>query len=161
MGKCADCVHFDTSYETKHFLGATTYGCTLLKIYVTRDGSCNSFQEKPKYNPGSGSSGCFLTSACVEYQGKADDCEELTALRKFRDEYMKPTENGQKLVKEYYEVAPEIVKNINASDKKDTYYKYIAEVVDKCVRLIKAEENERVLNEYKFMVQNLKKEFEL
>ncbi len=87
--------------------------------------------------------------------------EEIAALKKFRDEYMKSTEEGQKLVKEYYEVAPKIVEKIEASDKKQIYYQYIYEVVGKCVGLIGCGENERTLNEYKFMVINLKKEFNL
>lgn len=31
------------------------------------------------------SSGCYLTSACVNAKGLPDDCEELTVLRNFRD----------------------------------------------------------------------------
>ena len=58
-------------------------------------------------------------------------------------------------------MAPKIVESINASGKKDEYYKYINKVVDSCVKLIDLKEYERVLNEYKFMVLNLKKEFSL
>ncbi len=131
---------------------------------VEPKGSCSHFSARMDYNNSgysSGSSGCFLTSACVEYLGKDDDCAELTALRKFRDSYMKSTEEGKKLVEEYYSVAPKIVESINASGKKDEYYKYINKVVDSCVKLIDLKEYERVLNEYKFMVLNLKKEFSL
>ena len=102
--------------------------------------------------------GCFLTSACVEYLSKPDDCEELTTLRKFRDNYMKSTENGKRLVEKYYEIAPEIVNRINASEKKDKYYQYIKEVIDKCVEFIGHSEYERALTEYKFMVKNLETE---
>ncbi len=103
----------------------------------------------------------FLTSACVEYLGKSADCEELTALRNFRDTYMKSTEEGSKLVEEYYEIAPKIVEKINASDKKELYYRYINTVIDKCVCLIKHKELEKTLNEYKSMVLFLKKDTEI
>lgn len=74
---------------------------------------------------------------------------------------MKSTKDGNALVKQYYEIAPKIVEQINASDKKETYYNYIYEVIEKCVKLIELKEYERTLNEYKFMVENLKKEFSL
>ncbi len=106
-------------------------------------------------------SGCYLTSATVDYYGKADDCEELNALRAFRDGYMKTAEGGEELIKDYCEVAPKIVELINSSDKKDKYYKYISEVVEKCVKLISMKENERALTEYKFMVENLKTELKI
>lgn len=32
--------------------------------------------------------GYILTTACVEYKGLSDDCEELTVLREFTDNYM-------------------------------------------------------------------------
>ena len=123
---------------------------------------CSGFRNKyPGSSSSSGSSGCFLTSACVEFMGKSDDCEELTVLRSFRDGYMKSVDGGDGLIKEYYAVAPKIVERINASDKKSIYYTYISEVVEKCVKLISLKENERALSEYKFMVENLKKEFEI
>ncbi len=104
---------------------------------------------------------CTLITECLKYKGMSEDCEELTTLRKFRDEYLKSTKEGRKLVEEYYAVAPKIVEKINASDKKDKYYQYIYEVIEKCVKLIERGENERTLKEYKFMVTNLKKEINL
>lgn len=59
---------------------------------------------------GSGGSWCFITTAICEDSGLPDDCEELTLLRKFRDEYMGRTEPLKALVKEYYETAPKIVR---------------------------------------------------
>lgn len=51
---------------------------------------------------------CFITTAVCTQLGKADDCEELTAMRKLRDEYA--LTNGFKHeVDEYYEKAPKIV----------------------------------------------------
>ena len=103
-------------------------------------------------------SDCFLTSACVEYLGKPDDCEELTSLRSFRDGYMKSIKGGEELVKEYYEVAPKIVEVIEKSEKKNEYYSYIYTVIEKCVHLIAQGDNEKTLEEYKKMVVTLQKE---
>ena len=155
MARCENCRYFnDNDREDASTYDA--YWCALKGKYVLSWDSCSSFES----NEGGGS-GCYLTSACVDYLGKADDCEELTALRKFRDTYMKSTEGGQKLVEEYYAVAPEIVNRINSSGKKEYYYAYINGVIDKCVKLISQNENEKTMQEYVSMVEFLRKEFSL
>lgn len=159
MGTCRDCVY---GKKQEGILGS--WYCTFTTdrhgyfINVSASHSCDHFEERPSV--GKTNSDCFLTSAMVDYYGKADDCEELTVLRSFRDSYMRKSADGDKLIKEYYEVAPKIVECINASGKKEKNYQYISEVVDKCVKLIALQENERALTEYKFMVENLSKEFE-
>ncbi len=66
--------------------------------------------------------GCFLTTATVGAIGLADDCWELQTLRKFRDNVLKTTSKGRLLVKEYYDIAPDIVDRINArSDAADIW----------------------------------------
>ncbi|MEM1277149.1 MAG: CFI-box-CTERM domain-containing protein [Pseudomonadota bacterium] len=52
---------------------------------------------------------CFLTTACVEMLGLDDDCFELRALRRYRDEVMLRTKHGRALVEVYREVAPKIL----------------------------------------------------
>lgn len=118
-----------------------------------KDGKLNSLTE----NGGD----CFLTSACVQYAGKSDDCVELTTLRRFRDSYMRQTQIGRALIDEYYQVAPKIVQRINTSNKQETYYSYINEVIDRCVNFIENGENEKALTEYRFMTLNFKKIFEI
>ena len=133
---------------------------------VDEYGSCNKFDEECNESnmgyrgssSGSGSSGCFLTSACVEYLGKEDDCTELSALRNFRDEYMKQTEEGKKLVDEYYKVAPQIVKFIDSSSQKNDYYQYIYGVICECMELLKKDNNDAIVEAYKNMVLRLKEE---
>lgn len=147
MPKCEDCAYF---YVTDNVV-FNKYACELFKRYVRRDDSCSSFVAKP-----SGGRGCFLTSACVNYLGKADDCEELTALRAFRDEYMGNTPEGKALVKEYYEVAPKIVEAIDASSDRAGYYEYINEVITRCVKLISEKKYDETQQEYIKMVQKLK-----
>lgn len=151
MGLCSSCKYLDkgkiiSGPETGYYMN---YLCTYHGKYVNGGNSCSDFEEKE---------GCFLTAACVDFLGKPDDCQELTALRNFRDTYMKSTEEGQKLVEEYYQVAPLIVEKINSSDKKELYYRYISLVIDKCVCLLSRNELEKTLDEYKSMVLFLKKE---
>lgn len=56
---------------------------------------------------------CLLTTACVRARGLGDDCIELQTLRTFRDEYVKGLPGGQEAIREYYEIAPAIVRAID------------------------------------------------
>jgi hypothetical protein len=172
MGHCEDCDNFEYRCEDYDEFDRYDYRknwCKFYKRVVSRTGSCKMFSEALSFSnsgykddsPKKKSDDCFLTSALVSYLNKPDDCDELTTLRRFRDEYMKSTEEGTQLVDEYYKIAPIIVEKIETSGKREVYYKYINEVVERCIKLFNINENERVLNEYKFMVINLKKEFAL
>jgi hypothetical protein len=59
--------------------------------------------------------GCFITEACAESLGLADDCYELTTLRNFRDTYM--STNAESLIDEYYDTAPKVVAFIKRQGK--------------------------------------------
>ena len=169
MGTCKDCVFCRKTDDNLIF---NRYYCIYSSDvygryrYVEGNATCNNFRprstpENSGYTGGSSSSGCFLTSACVDYMGKADDCEELTALRAFRDSYMTSFEAGKALVEEYYRIAPAIVEKINQSNKKAEYYAYIYEEISLCLVLIKENQNELVLERYQKMVINLKNKFEI
>lgn len=57
---------------------------------------------------------CFITTAVCELENKPDDCPELTILRAFRDEVMMNHSEWSLLVREYYRIAPSIVRRIQA-----------------------------------------------
>ncbi len=107
----------------------------------------------------SSSSGCFLTSACVEAMGLPDDCRELTALRRYRDEYLASQPCGQCEIAEYYRVAPPIAARIKAQpDAMDVFSRLYDELVVPCVRLIDAGEMEAAHTLYRQHVLTLKAE---
>ncbi len=58
---------------------------------------------------------CFLTTACVEHIGLADNCFELEALRQFRDTRLALMPGGREDIELYYRVAPAIVAHIETS----------------------------------------------
>ena len=91
--------------------------------------------------------------------GKPDNCEELTALRRFRDTYMKSTENGRKSVEEYYSIAPKIVAQIDKSADKDSVYNEIYGVIVKCIADIERGNNAFAEQRYCDMVNSLKLRF--
>lgn len=154
MASCYDCTYFTWSngepYCNKYF----NYQSSDYAKY----NQCAGFSRKSSSSSSSGG-GCFLTSACVGYMGKADDCEELTVLRKFRDTYMKSTEAGRRLVEEYYAIAPKIVAGIDSSADRGTVYAGIYDVIVKCIADIESGNNASAEQRYCDMVNDLKSKF--
>lgn len=95
-------------------------------------------------------SGCYLTSACMSAHGVNfyDDCKELTILRKFRDTYLKDKYPDK--IKEYYNIAPLIVTEINKEPDNNTIFKNMYEhLVSPCCDLIEKGLLEEAYNKYK------------
>lgn len=105
-------------------------------------------------------SGCYLTSACVEALNLADDCDELTKLRLFRDNYLVLTEEGRRDIIDYYNHAPLVVEAINQlPDKIRIYEQIYHELVLKCVGLIDNGELFQAYTLYKNYVLYLKSRY--
>ncbi|WP_052807247.1 CFI-box-CTERM domain-containing protein [Risungbinella massiliensis] len=113
-----------------------------------------------KYNRESKSGGgCYLTTACVEYQGLPDNCYELETLRRYRDNYLLSTSEGQKEVESYYQISPTMVDRIKQrSNQADIYQKIYQELVSPTVRLIESGQNEEAYRHYKRYVESLNNE---
>lgn len=80
---------------------------------------------------------CFLTTACIRAKQLPDDCTELTALRNFRDTALIATSEGKNLVKKYYNIAPQIVQEINTySNSSEIWTLLYEELVQGTVNLI-------------------------
>lgn len=108
---------------------------------------------------GESNGGCFLTSACTEAMGLADDCYELTVLRRFRDTYLQGRSGGGALIRKYYEVAPEIVRKIKQKSGCGAIWQEIyREMVQPCVLLIEKGRYEEALEHYKNKTERLMRE---
>lgn len=130
-GTCGTCLNY--SYEGEYKKGY----CSYYRTYYYHDETCNNWEENKNMTGGSGGgSGCFVTTACCKYKGLADDCTELTKVRKLRDEHMKNTWFGSRLVELYYEKAPEIVDELNKRDDKAEIYEAIWKRITEITRLI-------------------------
>ena len=115
----------------------------------------------PRYKSASSSSGgCYLTSACVEARGMADDCYQLQTLRAFRDGYLRGVDGGEKEIAEYYLIAPAVVENIKKRDDSTSIFeKVYTELVAPCVELIEQGNNEEAHKLYKDYTIKLKLKF--
>lgn len=103
---------------------------------------------------------CYITTAVCETFGKPDDCYELTLLRNYRDTYLASQEDGEKVIREYYDVAPTIVKHINHSGKKEDVYLHIWNAyLNPCIKMIEANQMQECRDLYIKMVHDLEEEY--
>jgi Ca2+-binding RTX toxin-like protein len=102
---------------------------------------------------------CFLTSAVVHWAGKADDCHELTTLRRFRDGYMRGLSDGETMIKDYYAHAPRVVQSIEGQKLGEQEWPRIYAMVREAVGLIEAGRNRDALELYAAEYLRLKAEY--
>ena len=103
---------------------------------------------------------CFITTAVCDSFGKADDCYELTAFRKFRDNWLINQSDGKSLIDEYYNIAPKIVDKINSlSDSAEIYKNIWRGYLSECLKFIESGDNQQCKKVYISMVNTLKEKF--
>lgn len=106
------------------------------------------------------SDGCFITTAVCDSFHKPDDCYELTMFRAFRDNWLKQQSGGKELIAQYYDIAPQIVKNINKLAGADKIYLNIWDkYLEPCLSYIEQGKNEQCKSIYVQMVQDLYKKY--
>ncbi len=106
------------------------------------------------------SSGCFLTTACMEKLSESfdDNCRELTVLRRYRDSWLK--ENHPDDIRRYYQAAPRLVEEINAlPSPRPVWLALYDNGIMPAVRAIEAGENEKAYIIYRAMVEGLESVF--
>lgn len=99
---------------------------------------------------------CFITTAVCESLGLPDDCEELTALRWFRDAVMAQTPQGRREIEIYYDVAPAIVEAIDRrADAPARYLQLYADSIRPAVDAIQQGQHQRAYALYRQMMEGL------
>ena len=142
---CKNCKHYD---ENERW-GGKGY-CSWYGSYYYEDDNCSHFSKKDS------GGGCFLTTACCEYKNKADDCYELTMMRKLRDEYIIGTLGRKDLVDDYYAYAPGIVEKIRNADNSAELFEKIYSDIAECVELAENNKNDLAFEKYLKMFECLK-----
>ena len=100
---------------------------------------------------------CFITTATCLSAGKADNCEELTIMRLFRDEWLLNQPDGAYLIEDYYRTDPTKVEKINQQPDRTLIYatiyqKYILPCVQ-CAKEKRFNDSKRI---YVDMVTTMK-----
>ena len=124
-------------------------------------GSAFATRELGKLRSGSsGSDGCYITTAVCDWQGKADDCYELTQFRRFRDLWLINEPDGKELIEEYYSIAPLIVEKIESNkDRADIYSLIFDGYLSQCLQKIESKDYQGCKQKYVEMVNGLKEKF--
>lgn len=99
---------------------------------------------------------CLIATACVEAKGLSDNCPELNILRAFRDSYIKNLPDGEKILLEYYTVAPRIVAAINNAYNRQQVYLNLYEQIVSNVELIRLGKYDEVFRNYLRILNQLK-----
>ena len=103
---------------------------------------------------------CFITTAVCLTMGKPDNCEELTLMRSFRDEWLRDQPDGETLIADYYKTAPGIVEKINQQPERKAIYKEIYQkYILPCVEGVKAKRFSDSKRIYVEMVTTLKEQY--
>ncbi len=98
-----------------------------------------------------------LFYACAEFCGKEKTGNQLSILNGFFNGFLKSDKGGKKFLKQYERVAPYLIESINSSEIKREFYRYIGGILSSCARFVSFGENQKCLNQLKFMLKNLKK----
>jgi len=101
------------------------------RIYEREDIWGNKYEEKSD-------GGCFLTTACVEYAGLPDGCTELQTMRAFRDQYIRTLPNADRLLGDYYRLAPIIIARIKSQPDSETIFQRLMAALEEAVTLIQS-----------------------
>ena len=149
---CGNCENY--TYEGKDRKGF----CDWYRSYYYPTDSCSHFRDGEENVTTSSSGSCFLTTACCEYKGLPDDCDELETLRKFRDGYLKQQEYGPELISMYYEDAPGIIEMIQRKPDSDQVWQSIFDKITVIVKQIKQGNNEEAVINYMTMVYKLRRQ---
>ena len=99
---------------------------------------------------------CFISTAIYANFGFDDDCSDLKLLRNYRDDYLLKTKEGQKIVDNYYLIAPIIVNQIEMfENKKEIYSDIYDQHLKNIVYLVNNNKLESASEKYEEMVKEL------
>ncbi|MBO5094412.1 MAG: hypothetical protein J6C33_08660 [Lachnospiraceae bacterium] len=103
---------------------------------------------------------CYITTAVCEGLRKPENCRELVLLEQYRDGYLASSAEGRELVRQYYDMAPTIVKRIERKEEHEQIYRALYETyISPCVQLIEEQRNEECREKYQEMVEMLRAEY--
>lgn len=103
---------------------------------------------------------CFVTTAVCNGLHKAPECEEIRLMKQYRDEYLLAQPGGEQLVKEYYNIAPTIVKRIARAQEPEAEYQYLWDhYISRCVALAGEGREEECRDVYEEMMLSLKDKY--
>lgn len=145
------------NYECKNSGQSFTDSEAIYKTYCSQE---DNHKKCPHFKPQEEDKNCYLTCACVDAMGFADDCEDLTILRGFRDNWLAKQPEGPDEIQHYYSIAPKIVAAIHAMENRnEILHKLYETLVCSCVKAIKENHPETAHRIYRQNSLDLEKEY--
>lgn len=103
---------------------------------------------------------CFVTTAVCRGLNQPQDCKELVMMKQYRDTYLLQQPDGERLIHEYYDIAPTIVKRIEKEASPEEKYLYLwNHYIRHCVDLLENNRQEQCREVYETMMNELKEEY--
>lgn len=104
--------------------------------------------------------GCFITTACVTERGLPDNCDELETLRSLRENFMRNTDQGKELLKEYLLLGPAVVASVSECENRSAIYDYLYQhMIMPAVDMIKNGDHQKAVDWYEGFSRQLKKNY--
>ena len=155
---CAECLLLDLN-DNKW---GNEYYCTKKRKYVDpKSVACNYFIPR-KQETGYKRSGCYITTIICTILNQPDDCDLLTTLRHFRDNYLKEKKEYLNLLLEYDYVGPIISKLLLQEPNMIQMAQDLTNIfLLPCYYLIKTNNFDDAIAVYKNMVTALKIRYNL
>lgn len=103
---------------------------------------------------------CYVTTAICQGLHKGQDCKEVQLMKAYRDDYLALQEGGEEITREYYDIAPTIVKRIAKEASPEAKYQYLWEhYLRFCVSMVENGKYEECKETYMQMIEELKREY--
>lgn len=105
---CKECAHLDINGGCQW--GNEYYCEVTLKYTPENKTACDAFVKRAP--GGYHKAGCYITTICCQMLGYPDNCEVLTLMRSLREDYLKTTSEGIRILQEYDQIGPMISANL-------------------------------------------------
>jgi hypothetical protein len=103
---------------------------------------------------------CFLTTACVQHKGLADDCHELEALRFLRENYMRENQLGRQLLADYEVLGPTILNAIHDAHNRPEILEHLySQLIIPSVQKIEAGHYQEAVDYYAKYVREMEEKY--
>lgn len=103
---------------------------------------------------------CFLTTACVQHKGLADDCHELETLRFLRENYMRENQLGRQLLADYEVLGPTILNAIHDANNRTEILEHLySQLIIPSVKKIEAGHYQEAVDYYAKYVREMEEKY--
>jgi len=132
----------------------------ILSVVDAAEGLVKKLRQDEAANVCLPTTGCFLTEATCGRMGLADDCFELSTLRKLRDGVLARSAEGRAEIGEYYALAPLVMQQLAPRWTTADWARLYGRLILPCALLARLGFHQTALNRYRRIVLELRAELD-